>query len=502
MADLNEMTGIEAIAWLLRDFATGLDPRSAGSSVDARDIALYLDHGITETEVIADRLHADAQRAAARSGSRPSAESIDISPTEGLRALPAGYRVNIEDLEALGLVGGVVWAQDPEGREDWLTVAREALAHEAHMLSQDYEVQRKRRTPQGGARVTITPRETVTAIHSAGRGPTYAREIIKRAIEHTCEIDAFGFGDEITPGVYADMASAGIKHTSDLQAYLAAGLDVAEAIRFRSDGIAPAAVLMAKAEGHPIETWHDLLLGLPDTWFRPLGDAHYSRPDDGTESYAAVLTHYLRTGGTDRYRIADLRYLVEHGWDENSMLGVRGLRELTYYRAADITDANRYQPARLARLLADHGIDWRDVEKWAEALTVGKAPQYATDTRRPPLLGWGKGRGPAAIDVAALDGKGLTGAATERIGAGVLGLVDAGLKPSHMAAYRKAGCTSIAEVLAARAAGITPKVAERLCQAYGRQPDPRHHKATWVIDSFEALMRAWRHDRADATAAS
>jgi hypothetical protein len=500
MPDLNDMTGPQVITWLLDKFADGLDPHSAGSGVDARDIALYLDHGLTDTEAIATRLRADARRRTARSTTGAAAEGIDTSPTESLRALPSGYHVEVDDLDALGLIGGLVWAHDPDGREEWLQVGREAFAHERLMCERPWEVRTRRLDPTGKTRDSLAPREVVTALHRAGRGPTYAREIIRRATEHTVEIDAFGFGDEITPAVFSDMAAAGITRASDLDAYLAAGLSMGAAIRFRADGIAPAAVLMAKAEGHPVETWHDLLAGLPLDWFRPLGDDHYTR-SDAAESYAEGLTHHLNHGGSDRYRIADLRSLVEAGWTGEDRLSPCGLSVLAAYNWRDVTDQNRYEVARLARRVAEHGLTWSDVGKWAEALTVGKKPGYSTDVRRPPLFGWGRGRGTAEVPVYVLDGTSefyaIPTSRVDGIGGGIVALADAGLKPSHMAAYRKAGCTTIAEVLTAHAAGITPKDAERLCKKYGRQPDPRVHKTTWVIDSHVCLMAAWRQEQAE-----
>lgn len=467
--DLAQMTGVETMEWLLATFPASLNPRAAESgALDVRGILAFTRHGITDTDVIAAYL--------------PQHEIV--------AALPEGVTLAATDLDDFVLVGAPAWVGDPENRTAWVSVALAAQGHE-EAITADHERKRNRHKPDGKARYGVAPHEIVTAIFEAGRGPTYARSIIERATRHLVEIDAFGFGPDITPGAFSDMAAAGITRTADLDAYIAAGLTMTEAIAFRTDSIAPAAVLMARAEGHPKNTWHDLLVGLPADWFRPLGDRSYSH-EDADESYEKGLTHYLRGGGSDRYTLADLRYLADHGWSEKGTLVPRGLSDIGRWSVRDLTTDARFAVGKIARRLADHGVDWRDVERWAEALTVGKKPEHKTDTHRAPLLGWGKGRGPVTVPTAALDGAG----ASEKsgIGGGIFALVDAGLKPSHMAAYRKAGCTSIEQVLTARAAGITPAIAERLCKTYGRQPEPRWHKGTWVIDKHapcQTVLDAW-----------
>ncbi|WP_248581567.1 hypothetical protein [Nocardioides sp. InS609-2] len=447
-ADLAAMSGPEAVEWLMATFS--VDPTIAGGRPDARAVLPFIRHGITDTAFI----------------------TAQLSHAGVLATLPDGVLIDTTEFETFVLVGAKAWLEDPDNRSEWRAIGNAAHQHDAMMSEHQ---RHNRRAPSGDARRHLRSHEVVTAFLDAGRGPSYAWSVITTASRHRIEIDAFGFGAEITPASYEDLASAGVARAADLDAYLRAGLTLPEAIAFRHDGIPPAAVLMAKAEGHPPERCHEILVGLPEDWFRPLGDRHYGT-DEGGE-----LTHHLRTGGNDRYTLADLRYLVEHGWTEKDDLGPRGVAEIPMYGGGD---TRRGATAAMARRLADHGLTWTSTERWADALTTGKAgARTKYDATTPPLVGFGHRRGLAAIPERHLDG--------------LIALHEAGLRPSHLNAYRKAGCRSIDDVLTAHRRGITAALADQLCQEYGRQPD--RHRKTRLIDSLDALLR---HHAKHASAAS
>lgn len=444
MPDLRTMNGIETVEWLQRNFA--IDPTVAGSAGrDARGINTFTSHGITDTDLIVEHI-----------------EQADV-----LATLPAGTLLAADQIDDLLLVGGTAWVEDEENRSDWASVGKASRAHEASIAAAN---RFNRKDPSGKSRHSLRPHEVVTAFYEAGRGPAYARTIIALANRHRVEIDAYGFGAEISPATFEDLASSGVQTTAELDGYAAAGLDLREAIAHRNDDIAPTAVLMALREGHPRSLWRELLAGIPSDWFRPLGNDAYATY--GATETPTTLTHHLRVGGNDRYTLADLRYLADHGWKGDTSLAPDGVTELPRYGGGAVAPG---AIATCARNLADHGLTWAALGRWADALTVGKAPTSKWSPTTPPLIGHGgPRRGSAAIPAEHLPE--------------VFALHEAGLRPSHMPSYRKAGCRSIAHVLDAVARGITPAVAEALCKNHGRQPDRSH--STRVIDDYADLVAA------------
>jgi hypothetical protein len=436
--DLATMNGVEALERIARKFTTritNVHPHRSAASVD--QVLPFLRHGVTDTATI-------EQWAA-------SAPILDT--------LPAGYPLAASDVEEFVLVGGPAWTGDEDNRSEWAHVGRLAAEHDS-TLDRMY-----RRGPDGGHRNELPAHVAVTAFYEAGRGPSYARQIIALAGRHGSELDAFGFGEEITPPVYDDLLTAGVRTRADLAGYLATGLTLGEAIAFRADGIAPAAVLFAQRAGLDQNQWLEHLRGIPAEWFRDLRGVRFNDPEvQDPKDYPYLLA----PGGTDQYKLSELQFLASHGWTGKNRLSPRGI---------DGVDSD---PAIIAITLAEHAMTFETLERWADALTVGKDPRGdRLLTSRPPLIGHGRGRRTfATVPVARLGD--------------VVALQDAGLRPSHMSSYRKAGCTSVEQVLQAHAAGITATVADELCRIVGRKPS--RHSSTWVIDQFSALMRA--HQRA------
>lgn len=455
--DLSTCTGVEALEWMASTFRFG----SASSEFQHRpqDVYPILRAGVTDTDLIV--------REATRSK----------HALEAWRACPAGALSNDDDLALFALIGPRAYLDDPENREDWAIVARLVAEQDAA------RERNNRRAPDGRHRYHYSPWMACEAFMAAGRGPAYARRIVEVAARHReVDIDAFGFDGGITPARYDDLLTAGIRNLRDLDGYYAAGLTTSDAMRYRGDGIPPAALLLAKAEGHDPARWYDLLHGLPVSWFRDLSRRDWNTDEtlEGVGTNGVRYTTYLSALGNDCYAIADLRYLAEHGWDESASLTPEGLIGLT---------PDLY--AQTARTLADHGMTWADMDRWAKALSEGKAGQERYTTTTPALL-YGRshqrGHGRNYIRLDDLDR--------------VFPLVDRGLKATHMGTYRKAGCRSPEQVVQAFDAGIDPKRAEALLAAHGRKPTT--YRSTRLIDSFATLLRVHEVDQTrhaeDATA--
>ncbi|MGL5825522.1 MAG: hypothetical protein ACRCYU_12020 [Nocardioides sp.] len=50
----------------------------------------------------------------------------------------------------------------------------------------------------------------------------------------------------------------------------------------------------------------------------------------------------------------------------------------------------------------------------------------------------------------------------------MIGLIQMGVKPTHIASFRRAGCRTTTEVIEAAEAGIDAKRADELCALYGQ----------------------------------
>lgn len=419
--NLREASALDALHWVVKAFPDTAYAKGHNSP-DPSWVLPFIEHGLVETEFI-----------------EANAREHWIVAT-----LPAGVEITEAEYRDFLYVGGPCWVGDPENREEWVEVGRRADKHNLMMGRSS------RYGPDGEHRNDLHPHEIVTTLYAADRGPSYARQMVDLATRHKAEIDAFGFSDEVTPAAYNDLLTSGIRNRTDLAGYRAVGLTFAEAIAFRHDDIPPAAVLMAKKEKRPRSTWREVLAPLPSDWFRDIGRRMWS--DDDAFDGKGELAYHLSSGGNDRYTLDDLLYLAAHGWTGDHWLRPTGVRGLGMDEVAET-----------ARSLADHGITWNSLEGWTKALVQGKAPdpRWGGNTL-PPLLGhWGTRNGRGEISVSELRH--------------VFALADLGLKPSHIGAFRKAGCRTVDDIVEAAEAGVTAKIAEELTERYAPTPKARHY---------------------------
>lgn len=416
MSDLFQLTGPAAIEWL----------HESGHPVAA--VYAFVAHGITDTSVITSR--------------------IDMH--EIVAALPDDARLTADDLGLLQLIGPRAWYEDPDNRGDWAAVAN-ALADLADNLT-------KRDPTRHPWRRLTSPQDVIAAVLDADRGPSYAQRMIAVADRHLSPVDAFGF--QLSPTDFDDLLGAGLRLPNDFKAYRSLGLTIPEIVEFAADGIPPAAIMQAKAEGIHRTAWRETLTGLARNWFRKATDLMHD------EDFAS-WEYFISANGDKGYTIADLRYLADRGWDNSAPLYVWGVSSMMLPMTPETS-----------RTIADQGVTWRVIEEYGKALGTGKAPQHSSDATVAPIIGGGGGR--------------AWGLKMEHV-PGIAAMVAAGIRTSHISAYRSAGCSTIDEIVDAAKRGITHKEARRLTKTYGRKPS--RHREVYVIDTYAQLIRAHQKDQ-------
>jgi hypothetical protein len=182
----------------------------------------------------------------------------------------------------------------------------------------------------------------------------------------------------------------------------------------------------------------------------------------GLNTKFAAREYFINASDKRDYTLADLRYLADRGWDDSAPLYTWGLSSTLL----PLTPEN-------SKYAADFGLTWRTIEDYGKALNTGKTPRYSADTCVAPIIGGGGGK--------------AWGIRLEHVGQ-IAAMVEAGVKPSHITAYRSAGCRTIDDIVAAAKVGITHKYARDLTKRYGRKPSKHHN--VYVFDSFRQLLVA------------
>ena len=415
MNDLLDMPAVDVVDWMYR----------TGHVVAA--VHAFVAHGITDTVVI----------------------DCCIGYHEVLAALPDGVPVEPSDLYLLGLIGADAWHDDPENRGDWAAVAAALEELAASLMTRD---------TRWHLHEISTPQEVIAALLAAGRGPTYAQQMIKIADRRAAQVDLFGF--ELSPADFDDLLGAGVYWPEDLAAYKSVGLTLSEAVEFASDGICPAAIMQAIREDVHKSAWRETLVGLPRSWFRQAGGGWRSDGRFAEWEYFILANSGMKYGGI--FTLADLRYLADRGWDDSCPLSMYG-----------IGSSQLKLDPETSKFAADLGLNWRLVEEWGKALSQGKHPQHSSDTTAAPIIGYGGGK--------------AWGLAIDHL-TGIAAMIEAGVKPSQVRVYRSAGCRTIDDIVSAARRGISAKVARDLTRKYGRKPST--HREVYVIDSFRQLVVA------------
>lgn len=316
-------------------------------------------------------------------------------------------------LETIALVGAAVWVEESENVEEWASVARRALdLAAAAKESWPYRSDHRSWLELPGAQLVDTFRR-------AGRGPTYAHAMLDAAARAKTAPDTFGYGAQITPAAFLALTSAGVNTADELERYLHCGVTLEEAISLAEQRVSADALVFAVSSDMPREQWVQLA-GLPSAWFPSTAD-------------------HGRGGITGYVDVQTMRYLVDNGWSNLSRYDLSGLS----YGSKRNTKALSAEDLRTLAALGSKD----DVKGWMGALTSGKPGNDVNDAALPPLLY----RVTDVSDVAPL----------------ISALQEVGLRPSHLGTYRTAGCRSVGDVLAAVAAGITPKRAKVLTDLAG-----------------------------------
>lgn len=366
-----------------------------------------------------------------------------IGMSEIVAALPDDARIAAADLDMLELIGPRAWYEDPENRDDW-AVAAQTLSELKASLDRRDPTYRRYNDP--------TPHEVLAALLDAGRGPTYVHRMVEIGERYCVNAGVFGF--EISPIQFSDLLEAGVRTAENLGDYQHTGLSLAEIVEFASEGIPAGAIMQAQIEGIHRSAWKETLAGLPRSWF-----VHTQM---GLNTKFAAREYFINASDKRDYTLADLRYLADRGWDDSAPLYTWGLSSTLL----PLTPEN-------SKYAANFGLTWRTVEDYGKALNTGKTPRSSSDTCVAPIIGGGGGK--------------AWGIRLEHVGQ-IAALVEAGVKPSHITAYRSAGCRTIDDIVTAAKAGITHKYAKDLTKRYGRKPSKHHN--VYVFDSFRQLLVA------------
>lgn len=432
MPDLLKMQPLDIVRWLY------------DRKHDAPDVWALASRGITDTFTI-DRWI-----------------SVVLDEVYGTRFvhvvadLPDDSKLTPGDLPTLAAIGAKAWADDNDNATAWAIVAERISA-----LNDKLNAEHGRGLRPRGRH----PHDLISKLLDANRGPVYANKFLAIADRNLAELDAYGFG--ISPAEYEDLVTAGVV-SGAVEAYQHLGLSYSDIARYASESITPAMLMQAQAEGVNRADWEKTLAGLPPAWFETTDGQWHRDPDwRGWFEHGAFIKRNRYIHRPDaRFTLADLRFLVEHGWtDRNTLGGPAGGHLGAIVKTVETT-----------REIAAHGLTWEDLDIWAKELTVGKAPEYSGDHTRAPLVGHRRG-----------------GRVGEAELPGIYKMVAAGVKPSHLSTYRKAGCTSIEHVLLVIARGIDVPTMKRLLETHGRQPS-RHH-STRVFDSLTELLTAHAKDQ-------
>jgi hypothetical protein len=344
--------------------------------------------------------------------------------------------------ETLCKVGHRVFVEEPENTADWLVVVDRATARphdwDASRGMDRYHEREISQKPYLDSWHRRSGPVIIRQFLDAGRGPSYAREMIDRALASRVAPDMFGYSARITPPLFTELVEAGIRTADTLWAFEQAGCTIPEAIAMATDGIDGGAAWAAAISGIPRNEWFARLRGLPSSWFK-IDSGH-----GGTEKN--TLENGILGEG---FTWEDVAELHANGWGkEFSPYGIsyefRGTQPDFFRRASRVTTI-------------------KELKAYREALESGSGNERCG---MPPLT-FGRTWDQTLDLVAQLKG--------------------AGVAPSGLGPYRAAGCRTVDEVLEAVRLGITAPIAKQLVKSHGIQADKWSPKR---IGSFRNLVRA------------
>lgn len=357
--------------------------------------------------------------------------------------LPEGATIDFTNFaETLCKVGHRVYLEEPDNIPDWATIVDRITGPGARPREWDFSRDRDRYidAPWGSRVEPWNSRKGPAIIRQfldSGRGPTYAREMIERALAAKVGPDMFGYAPRITPPVFTELIEAGINDCVTLWAFEQAGCTLTEAIAMASDGLDGGAVWAAHLSGILRTEWMKLR-GMPARWF--------AFHDSYRGEYTPLERGILAWGFT---------------WDQIFDLNANGWGEefTDYVFRHHIRNATADFIVRASRVCS-----LKELMAYKEALETGSG----NENRGMPPLTWN-----LSLDqLLELIGK----------------LKAAGVSASGLGAYRAAGCRTAAEVLQAAGLGITAAVAKQLVKSHGTRENKWNPQR---IGSFRHLVRAF-----------
>jgi len=312
---------------------------------------------------------------------------------------------------ALPRVGWRIIAGDPANVPEWeaaAAVLEPALRHRL-FLDADHS------TTAGWA----------DEVYQAGRGPGWAADLFRHAVDAEVPPNLLGYEAWVTPALLSAAATAGLSKPVEVKVLRGHGFTFPDLLTLLDEGrVSPGALLAAHLTGVPRTDWATLLPGLPEHWFPIIDPAR-----EVSDAPRDVVADSLLGKGFDWEQ---LRTLADHGFTEvrtgpNDRIGYGVNRNRVRFTPNHLVTLSRWvSPAQLHR--------------WVEALLTGRS----SAGHIPPLSGY----------------------SADHTG-NIVRLVQAGVRPGDLLVWRTAGCRSVDDVVAGVDAGITAGIAADLVARFG-----------------------------------
>lgn len=431
--DLREMSALDLLRWL-RDHRI----RDGREALADSDVLSFAAVGVYDSEVMLR--HRDA---IARLYELTDFGRVEVTPP-----------LTEADLSLLAAVGARVFRDDRDNAEDWLSVAR--------VIEDNRDAWSERGT--AAFRWYKRPaHEAIEEFIEAGRGPTYARELLAAAARLSMPPDLYNVHDrqnglvkgyDLDVPAYVDLVTAGVTNREQLDAYLDSGLALSDAVRYASERVPPGAVVLAVRDGVPRDEWVDRYAGIRGDWVPVDREAGYTDGRAGSPRKDGALAK--------GYTLADLKMLADAGWADS--VTVYDLAQLRWGAGRRSGGTCNLTPG-MARRLAAAGLTPDDAERMLTAMSSG-----------------GRGYG----DMPPLTNRYKAGDELDM----AIRLHEAGVRASHLTDFRAIGCRTFEDIFRAVREGIDGRRARYLRDTYG---DTRSsYDKSKRIGSLE---RALRHHR-------
>ena len=280
--------------------------------------------------------------------------------------------------------------------------------------------------------------------------------------EHRRSACPWRYGLGVTREQFVALHQAGVR---TIDVYAAAGCSLDEAANLAASNVPEGAALLAARLGVPRSAWVEVFGGWGE-WVRT-PDLHGEYADNARKlaDWDPVERSLLGHGWT----VDDLTFLAQNGWGD-----------MTF---SDATNGRRARAARsctpavltatLARECITRGISVSELAAWTEAVTTGSVSNRVGGL--PALL------------------RALRGTASPELLDQITWLTGQDVRPAHIVAFRKAGCRTIEDVMAAVRAGISGPVAAHLTTEYGRVINSSRGPR---LASVKELIETWQRYQA------